>query len=234
MAGERGGKELRLHRLGAAERGLGRRPLGRVAFDPPGPRDIDRARPRLRHRHLALANHDAGHADRHPVLAERTAVPFSQVGVRPLQRAQQAAGERERLPAEKRRDGIGCGLAELRRALVDGVREHEQPHRLVAVRPLALDKPRPVLAHFAGDNRVASDPDAHTRQPIRERETGNMPGIRWQSHCARNVAPGCVPKRLEEHDTGCPPASAIAAGGAWRRGPLSGHRIDAMRLGSRR
>ena len=86
--------------------------------------------------------------------------------MRLAQRAQQPAGERERLRGEEVGDGAGDFLAELRRTLVGGVGEDEEMHPLLVAEAQLLGEPRPVLAHGAANDRVAPDPGSHWSDPL--------------------------------------------------------------------
>ena len=81
--------------------------------------------------------------------------------MRLLNGAQQSAGNRERLTREQFSDGTRDFLAELGRAIVEGLREHEQADGVFTARAGAIDEPRAVLAHLALDDRVTPDPDTH-------------------------------------------------------------------------
>ena len=97
------------------------------------------------------------------VLQQGVAVPLHEVGVGLPQGAEEAAGERERVAAEETGNGVGDLGAVGLRALVGGLGEHHQAHRLPADHTPAIDQPGALVARLALDHRVAADPDRHRR-----------------------------------------------------------------------
>jgi hypothetical protein len=125
MVGERNGAEERLNGLATSERQRARLPIGRQSLIAVRSPHVDRARPDLRNRGLLLADNDAGDAHRDLMLAQRPTVPLGEVAVRLLQRAQQATGNRECFAGEELSHGARDLVAELSRALVDRLSQHQ-------------------------------------------------------------------------------------------------------------